>query len=702
MQIRFKLVWNKATHRDRRARHLTGLARVIEDETAQGHYKTIWLDARALAKIAALLAVVLWFGTAGALWYWLDRDPHNRVGYADLAFPWRWSKINARRGEGYTAAGLEALKRGRVSEGLFAIRQGLSRRPDDATTRLELAKLYARSGYYAGVRDTMVPQLKLTPPPHDFIRFLVGIAAQNDDHATMLAACESALAARGPTAEDRGWLLEQKASALISLDKPAAALAALDAAGRDRSLDWRRLRMNALFADGRAAEAVREIHTWPERGVPVEFRLQMLANACRRAGQLEEMAAALKELKHLHPAEPDPWIDTITHYARVGWRDAAWSELEDCLRRFDADASVVGRIENICVGVGAPDLVGLCVENARQLGRPLFFPLFDLAVTQLGTGDTAAAARTYERLLAEDVKARGRIPASSFAKKPAGPPAARAGGSLVGTVTGTAQVAPSLPPSLRDYLRTLLDGLGQPLTDRAEAHGGVLLQGQFRLEAWVRSAEVLARAERWPAVAAVTRTGLTRFPGSTKLTKLGQTAAEKIAALPPPAPPVARVVKAAPTAKPAAPEETVPATPSRPNYGAMAQADFFAKLDEAVRVGAWAQAGELIRGVKAAEPAWLARVEADVVWREVRVAFEQDDRPQLLFLIGQRIRTKKSEVSRALEFARWYRDKGEVETARLVVGKILQEVPGYVAGREFIAELDKPAEPKAGPAPKPE
>lgn len=685
MLYRFRFVWNKATHRHRHARKIVGLALVTEEESAKGHFRTVWLDVRVLAKVSAVVLVAGWFAAAGGLWLWLNRNPHNRVGFVDLVAPWRWEGITRLRGQGYLDAGLDHLRNGRISEGLFAIRQGLARCPDAPAARLKVAGLFARSGHYAGVRDIMLPQLQFTPLRSEFVRFLVQVALASDDHATVVAACERALAATSSRNEaERGWLLEQKAAALLALQKPDEALKALDAAEHDRSLDWRRLRVLALVAADRAAQAADEIRAWPASGVPQEFRLQLLATACRKAGRREEMVAALRELQRLHPAEPQPWAEAIGHYVRAGMRDAAWNELQDALRRFDAKSTAVAILQRAGVEAGAPELVARCVESAREFGRPLVLPLFDLAAVQLATGDTAAAAQTFERLLAEDRRQQERV--ASPALLAVGETARSDGGRLLGVVTGGGG-GDRLSAPMRDYLRTLLDGLAQPAGDRAEAHCAVLAQGPFRLGAFVGSAETLAKAGRWTAVEAVARGGLGRFPGSTQLTRWSLRAAEKIAAMASPVATVAQPPVARSSLKPVAKPESTPVIAVAQDLRLLGQEEFFARLDEKVATRDWAGAGELVRAVMAAAPPWLPNVEGDLAWREVRYAFERADRAQLLVLVGQRLRRHKTEVSRAMEVARWYRDRGEAEAARQVVSRVLQEIPGYVPGQKFLQEL---------------
>lgn len=677
MKLRLRFVWNKAAHRNPRARDLTGLARLIEDESAAGHVLTLWLDARALLKLGTAVAIVGWFSLAGGLAYWLHRDPHNRVGFADLACPWRWSHIRELRGEGYLAAGLEALAADRIESGLSDLRNGLARQPDAPAARLAAAQVYARLGYYAGVRDVMLPQLGRSEPSREYLRFLLETAGRNDDHATMLAASERMLG-RARVAADRGWLFEQQAAALVALERFPEALAALESAGRNRSLDGRRLRIQALFGTGRAAEAADEVQAW-DAAVPPEFRLPLLAEASRRAGRLDEMEQAIETLRRLHPAETDPVVFAIGRYVEAGWRDAAWAELQDALRRFDADPQAVARIERACVDAGAVELVAACVENTEELGRPAVPALLDLAVVQLSHGTVAAAEHTYARLLEADRRERERPEGTSHSYVPV---TAEAGRFLA-----PARPRVVLLPAVRDWLRTLLDAVELPAANPADLHAGVLAAKPYPLMLYVHSAAVLARAGHWPAVAQVARIGLVQHPGSTQLTRWSTTAAEKIAALPPPArpepPPVRAVASAA-----------EPALPSGPDYAAMPQADFYAQLEAQAGRGDWAEVEAMIRAVKKAGPSWLAQATADLSWREIRCILEQGDVSRGVNWATQRLQVRPLEAPRALALARDWRTRDGGTTGRRLAEAVVAAVPQFKAGQAYLQELQ--AEAAAG------
>ncbi|MBP7482642.1 MAG: hypothetical protein KA788_08920 [Lacunisphaera sp.] len=65
---------------------------------------------RRLLLALAGLALAGWLVAVSALFFWLDRLPHNQVGWFDLAAPWRWSGLRAKRGDTAILAAFDNLK----------------------------------------------------------------------------------------------------------------------------------------------------------------------------------------------------------------------------------------------------------------------------------------------------------------------------------------------------------------------------------------------------------------------------------------------------------------------------------------------------------------------------------------------------------------------------------------------------------------
>ncbi|MEY2879360.1 MAG: hypothetical protein RLZZ15_1740 [Verrucomicrobiota bacterium] len=497
MKLRCQFVWKKANFADDRFPRLRGLARLVECETPAGHVRLLWLDARKLILWPSLAAVALWFATAAGLHHWLQRDPNNRVAYADLIAPWRWSRLADLRGQSHIQTGLDQLRARRYGQGVFLVRQGLALHPDDARARLVVARLFVRSDYYGGVRGVLLPQLAFATTPPEFTRFLIAEARRNDDWETVLAASERALAAGSPAdGGEPAWLRAQTIDALLALENFPAALAALDAAAPPAapSLAARAQRVAALLGLGRAADALAAIRAWGA-AVPAEFRLEHLATALHAERRFDEMETTLDALCRECPTDPAPRLQAIAQCARAGRPAAAARHLEACLRRFNADVPAMDRLQKTLVETGVPTLMERFVADAQQFGRPLVIPRFNLVLACLTAGDLASAHRAFDALLAEDEHLRARTATAL-------PPTA---------------ATPLLLPAQRDWLRSLLAAAASPEAKRTEALCAVLVRERFPRLLFIRTVHLLAHADRWSAVAAVSATGLARFPESTAL-----------------------------------------------------------------------------------------------------------------------------------------------------------------------------------------
>lgn len=672
MKLRCKVIWRPSESQARSFR-CGGLLHVATYKSAAGNVRTLWIGAKACLQIGGAIAVLGWLAAAGGLYHWLSQDPFNQVKFSDLALPWRWSEIRTLRGRGYVAAGLQALEAGRTAQGIFDVQRGLSRAPDDAAARLTVARTFAKARYYAGVRQIMLPQLDFAPTAV-FVRFLIESALENDDHATVIAVCNRALP-NARSATERNRLLVFKAGAQLALGEATAALATLDTAEREASREWRRVRVEALAGAGRGADAVTEIRAWPAAGVTEEFRSQMLALAYLRAGQFPEMTATLQKMRQLWPLELGPRLTAIAYDSAAGLTDAAWEEMSDALRYFDGDLNAVRRLRTAGMEAKAPELVALCVENARELGRPLALPLFDLALTQLRAGRVESAQLTFEQALRESARLQETLPA--------------------GTVSPF-----DIPGPMRDWMRTLLDAVTHPTDQRAEAHSSVLEQRRFPLAMYSGSLDVLAAAKCWNAAESVARSAAARFPGSTEIARRRSGITKEIAALPVAAPMIREKRKLpAPTVEPAGPRLSATALAAAQqatkrvvdrDHAQISQAEFSSELDGLIAEKSWESADRLIARVRTAHPAWLMPIEGDLAWRQVQYALTSGDLTRGAMLMSQRLKERKMEAVRGLTIAREYREAGNLESARLLAAKLAEAVPEFRPGRTFAAEINPP------------
>lgn len=695
MPLRIRVVWNNATSPESGARAVPGLGRLIEDDSTDGYVKTLWINARAVLSWGTVLMIVGWFSAATALTLWLDRNPHNRVGFTDLVAPWRWSRLNALRGQAYIDAGLDELRARHLEAAVPLIKLGLVRRPDDAYARFAVAERFVQFGAYAQARDLMLPQLAFGAP-RSFVKLLIESARSNDDWGTVLVACDRVVPEALPGSDYRGWLLEQKGAALNALGRPVDALTSLDEAGRERSIEWRKLRVEALVAIDLGAKAVGEIQRW-EQSLPEEFRLDMLAFATRSCGRLEETQAAIDALLRLRPSQVVSWNLAIGHQSKAGLHDSAWTTLQSALRRFDSDPATVNMIQRVCAETKRVDLLALLAENARELGRPLEPVLFDLTLVQLQSGDLAAAERSYAQLQKESAQARERLRPLSLPARPTGLTLSVNDGPAMGNSLGLpGGDRHELPRPLQELLEGLLAAVRKPTNELSLDACAVLERYLFNLTIFTTSAEVLAKAGHWHAVEAVAQAGLRRFSGSTRLTGWSETARKKIAALPPKPEVEIKVANAAGAASvPPSGAEAGPTAHRKPaqeivlaeNFAQMPQRVFLEKLDDAQRRAAWVEIESLIVRVTTAAPPWLMNIEAELDWRRVQAVLVQGEGQRGTLLASLRLRGRLAEAPRALALARDLEAGGRTAAARGLAETIVAEIPAFKPGRIFLEEL---------------
>jgi tetratricopeptide (TPR) repeat protein len=657
MKIRITFSWAKASAAEKFS--LAEVVTVLEQETADDVIRTYEINGRVLLKRVCALGLIGYLAAASGLFFWLSRNPYNQVGFTDLVLPWRWSGLRDRRGQTYIAEGLEALRTQHWGDGVFKIKNGLARHPHDSAARLALAKFYAKFDYYPAIREVMLPELAGPRPPREYVRFLLDWAERFDDRVTMIDVCNQVLEHGDLPAEDQRWLLETKAGALVSLRRFQEALVLLDDPRMSHSAAQIWLRVQALCGAGRSGEAVEVVRKWEPADAFMEYRLQVLAYADGEAGKLEEMSGMLSDAISRRPADAELRLFAITRYVQTGWKDAAWRELHDYLERFDADPDLVFRAARQCADAGAPDLVGQCLEDARELGQPTAQLELMLTVAQAVAGDVAGAQRTFAEYLSHQ-------PASNLDARVEG------------------------DTSVRGWLTALLDTLGSEAPGLAEHFVEMLQRSRYNLRIFCDSIKALAKAGRWSEVNLTATAGLVVFPGSSELSRWHATAAEKIAALPKPV--VVAVALRAPAA-PVRPARPVPAPAPNPDavdFRTIAPEEFMAKLDQAVQHGAWTEADGMIREARRNAPPWLVRVEGELAWIEIRGAVAQGEIYRLGYLISERLKMQKTEASRALRLAREFSEKGDADTARSIAEKIVEAVPEFKSGRMFLSGLKQP------------
>ncbi len=602
----------------------------IATETAQGREVVLFVNARKLLAAAAIVVVVGYFGTTGALAWWRARDPYNHVRMADLMLPTRWPTIRVRRGEAYCDRGLAELRGNNPQQAIFYIKLGLSLAPARLDARLELMRYFARFHYYAGVRELALPQFDQAALPHEVLEILFAEAQTAQDQNSVVEFAGRAARHPALTTEDRRWVKLTRAEALLAIDHPAEALTATDDPELLNHIDGQVIRMRALARLGRIDEAIALGRSMPRMAQRMEQPgLRALGNLLAEAQRIDELKVVIKEMIDLNPAGPSSRAAAIESWVRAGRSVEARVELEEYIRRFGVQPNALVNLGRRLADLGSAELTARCQRAAREFGRNdadmLSAPLL---VAQFAQGDWAGAGRTFT------------------------------------AVYGNNRSVDLANQVFRELIRAALDAVpaNAPL-------GPLRIAVERRCyfpTVYAELARGFANAGRWDCVQLTAATGLSVYPHSLKLQQLLAQAQDKTAAV------------GAPVAT-----TDIRASGSR----IIDEATFKTTLSSRLAQSDWDAVSRQIEETRRARPDWLPRVAPDLDWAEAEVAYARDDRPRLRQHLTARLRESPDNLDRVLGFARRYQKSGDVAGAKAVAETATTVLPNSLPAMAYLAEI---------------
>ena len=370
MQFSIRRIRKKRGKRDGKVSDLADeLARkgkwltLVSQQTAQGRWVKLYFSLKPLLIIFVSLALAGYLAGAVVLTWWLDRTPSNRVGFFDVALPWRWSGMNALRGDGFSEQGIKELSAEQVQRGIFYISRGLSLQPNNPAARLALAQVYAKGNYYDGVSRTVLPQLKFGFAPELVLLYLQQAGAADDSEAALDFIAKWRDRADLPI-ESRQLLSEWEYRTQMHLNNPTAALAAVDHP-EYRGNRWTTMRVSALTKLGRLDEAwalAERIH--PDLPGVVSFARPTQAAVLRQKGDLVGLKRILDELVDEEGTTSEAWMFAVEQTAAGNFNEQSKDYLASFMRRFGHQKMTVNALlsrivetENIELGHYAANLM---------------------------------------------------------------------------------------------------------------------------------------------------------------------------------------------------------------------------------------------------------------------------------------------------------------------------------------------------------
>lgn len=570
------------------------------------------------------LAVAGYIAAAGALTWWFRRQPHNRVGFAQvLAWPVQREEVRRLRGEMWLAQADEARKAGRTTEWYFLIRRGLAAAPDNLEARKTLVEFLLAVGQRPQARAVLEEAGRHGLPTRGWIDEMFAALESGEDWALELTLADAFLArARAPDAwMIRQHLLARKVTALRGLGRLDEALAVAEAAGDSVVFPLKQERLRTLLALGRSEEAARRAADWVKSAARSEGPglLRMEARAWREAGRLEQMEQALEELVRRQGARADIHVFVLEQRVRAGV--GGEKAIDEFLLHFGGSSAQVNAVAALLAELPAPDLLTRLAAAARERGMD---------------GRMIAVQRYHAALQA------GRFD---------GLPA------LVAEVEAAKTNAN--PTIVREWLPWARAVTAALLTPDAGAHTVLttLMQESFHsLRATRMTVGALRLAGRAQTAEAVVARARVLFPESPWLLQQE------------------RELKGEAVAKTA----KVPRVEERKEVE-VDEADFFRELDRLAAESRWADAADAIRKLRTLRPVpgWLAWREMELLLREVRINQAAGDAPAMILAVRRLLAGDPARADEVVAFAQELRGKGSASDAALLVRAVLDKAPEH-------------------------
>lgn len=123
---------------------IPAIRNAIEDGRVSGLEKlqTMKLRPKQILGILAGLALVLWLGASGGLYFFIQYSKgYDAIRYTDVAFPWNWSRIRPKWGDYFIENGLRHLEAREWNQAFYYIRLGVAKSPGNLEGRLAMADM---------------------------------------------------------------------------------------------------------------------------------------------------------------------------------------------------------------------------------------------------------------------------------------------------------------------------------------------------------------------------------------------------------------------------------------------------------------------------------------------------------------------------------------------------------------------------------
>ncbi|TAG32421.1 MAG: hypothetical protein EAZ36_02365 [Verrucomicrobia bacterium] len=582
-------------------------------------------------------AIAGFFAAAGALYVRYERaNPHNRIGYLDLALPTRWSERHRLQGEGLILLAQDKFKEGRFGEGFSLLRQGLSKNPADSAARLNLARIYLARGLRPQAEKLMADGLAFGYPGREFLTALFSLAADADRPEQWIALCRRAreqfdqLPEAEQVAGDSLWLNQETVRARVTAKLLDEVLNLLEERFAEDDPFRRETAILVYLEQKNVAAALALAERWAKDQPTDLSAVRLLIRCHRENGDFTSMDASFSRLRELAPNRPETLVYSLVQNYLGKRKTEAKAALDDVIFRFGADESIYPFLTTALVSSGftapLPELAKE-MESRGMAPRPVLIAQLQV---DLENHNWLAALATAKRIGA------GSQPPLSAAQK--------------GWLETMERLALACSDGGSGNQSTLVEAVAD--NPGALAVYTVVLDSLLASGRVETAAQVLALAEG-------------PFPTSRSIValrgKIQERRAELAAALPKPA-----------------------AVDAATGEALSGLAPFTTAFDARVQARDPLRALELLSALRRAQPAWMIAAESRLDALELPVRARGDDTLRLQLLTRNALGRDRFAPNRMLLLAQTVFAEGYRGNALLMLNEILRREPAH---SEALAQL---------------
>lgn len=296
------------------------------------------------------------------------RNELDGVSWFDRVYPPNWPKYRAARGLAYIKNAEDSLEDGDFSQAFHQLRVGLARVPEDKTGRILLADMMLAAGRVDLSENTLAQGVQYHATDLDYMEPLIRRLMGRNQDSRVIEITSEVLENPETTLEPAlmAFLSVSRANALYfrgHFDQAEEVLRDFGVASTpdgqllSAKIEWDRgFRELAMAIIGQLNQDFpRNLAVYRTQ---VKWLIEMgLEDRARR----ESLARRIQD-----PTQPQPRIDLLYAYDKIGDEDAVVEELESLLADFPEIESVVLQIGDFAANVGRPLLAQRVVQHAQR------------------------------------------------------------------------------------------------------------------------------------------------------------------------------------------------------------------------------------------------------------------------------------------------------------------------------------------------